>query len=58
MLSQHKCMADIYEAYQGSLALRAVQLRAPTVWVWGYVYTALLPCVGCPKHVRHSYAIN
>jgi len=58
MLSQHNRMADIYEAYDGSLALRAVRLRAPTVWVWGHVCTALLLCLGRPPHIRHSYAGN
>jgi uncharacterized membrane protein (UPF0182 family) len=58
MLSQHKCMADIYEAYQGSLALRAVQLRAPTVWVWGHVFPTLFPRLGRPPRVRHSYTGN
>jgi uncharacterized membrane protein (UPF0182 family) len=58
MLSQHCCMADINEAYEGSLALQAVQLRAPTVWVWGHVYPALLPRFSYPPRVRHSYAVN
>jgi len=43
---------------RGSLGLRAVQLRAPTVWVWGHVFPALLPRLGRPRRVRHSYTGN
>ncbi len=58
ILSQHNCMADIYEACSDSLSLRAVCSRAPTVWVRGHVYPALLPCFSRHPHVCHSYSTN
>ena len=43
---------------RGSLALRAVCLRAPTDWVWGHVCPALLPRFSHPQRVRHCDAGN